>query len=372
MRTVDRFASCAGYAAAILALTLSLPASTTAAAPTSIRGSIGGKVFDSATKALLSDVTVGAQTVTGEESFEATTNATGAYFVENAPAAVYTFFLRSGGVDFPVHERMDVRVGMPFLLETCFAIDAEKKTASVLPECQSGFVEQARVATIGPMRFLLPPHFRDRDQGQDAPASADVPQAPSTIDHDGIECLSHEHFPQVDAGIRPGDMVQTSRVYFRSDKYPDFYYVEMTKEHPTVDDFEAILPKPGPETEHIIYYLESVDTNFDSLQTPEYSPEVIDADECSRRGPPAWYDGDPSIIVGATQTGAAAIPPGFQAVGITGFVNSLGVLSSVGGTAGGVVGSTAGAILVVAGGAAAAATGIVVATSGGQEASPPK
>jgi hypothetical protein len=368
MRTIDRFAS-AACRAAILALPLALPASTEAAALTSIRGSIAGKVFDSATKKLLADVTVGAQTVTGDESFEATTDARGSYYVENAPAAVYTFFLRSGGVDFPVHERMDVRVGMPFLLESCFALDAEKKTASVLAECKSGFVEEARVATIGPMRFLLPPHFRDQDT---APA-ADAPQAPSTIDHDGIECLSHEHFPLVDAGIRPGDMVQTSRVYFRSDKYPDFYYVEMTKEHPTIDDFEAILPKPGPETERIIYYLESVDTNFDSLQTPEFNPEVIDADECERRGPPAWYDGDPSIIVGATQTGAAAIPPGFEAVGITGFVNSLGVLSSIGGgAAGGVVGSTVGTVLIVSGGAAAAATGIVVATSGGQEASPPK
>ena len=370
MRSVETFRNAASCCAALLALQLAAPVARGAAtaASTTIRGSIAGKVFDSATRKLLPDVTVGVQTVTGDESFEATTDASGTYFVENTPAAVYTFYLRSGGVDFPVHERMDLRVGMPFILESCFALDADKKTASVLKECRSGFVEEARVATIGPMRFLLPPNFRD----QTAPAAGDAPQAPTTIDHDAIQCLSHEHFPQVDAGIRPGDMVQTSRVYFRSDKYPDFYYVEMTKEHPTIDDFEAILPKPGPETEHIIYYLESVDTNFDSLQTPEYSPEVIDADECSRRGPPAWYDGDPSIVVGATQTGAAAIPPGFQAIGITGFVNSLGVLSSVGGSAGGVFGLTAGAVLVVGGGAAAAATGIVIATSGGQEASPPK
>jgi hypothetical protein len=253
---------------------------------------------------------------------------------------------------------------MPFLLESCFAIDAEKKTASVLADCKSGFVEEARVATIGPMRFLLPPNFQE--------PAADLPPAPSTIEHDGIQCLSYEHFPQVDARIRPGGMVQTSRVYFRSDKYPDFYYVEMSKEHPTIDDFQAILPKPGPETERVIYYLQSVDGNFDSLQTVEYAPEVIDADECKRRGPPAWFDGDPSIVVGATEPGMAAIPPGFQAVGITGFINSLGVLSSVGGSAGGIVGSTVGTVLIVSGGAAAAATGVVLATGGDQEASPPK
>jgi hypothetical protein len=161
-------------------------------------------------------------------------------------------------------------------------------------------------------------------------------------------------------------------VYFRSDKYPDFYYVEMTKEHPTIDDFQAILPKPGPETERIIYYLESIDLKIETLQTPEFAPEVIAEEECRRRGAPAWFEGDPSIVIGATQPGAAAIPPGFQAMGITGFVNSLGVLSTIGGAGGGVVGSAAGAVLVVGGGAAAAATGVVIATGGDEEVSPPR
>lgn len=327
-------------------------------------GSIAGKVFDSRTQELLPNVTVAASILAGENSFEAVTDETGTYFLESAPAAVYTFTLRTSEMTVPVPQRMDVRVGMPFILESCFELDRENKTASVRKECVSGFVEEARVATIGPQRFLLPVGFQEQ-------TASDVQTPSGGIEHDGIECLSHEHFPLVDAVIRPGDHVQTSRVYFRSDKYPDFYYVEMTKEHPTIDDFEAILPKPGPETERIIYYLESVDDQFDSSQTPEFDPPVLATDECARRGTPAWFDGDPSIIIGATQPGAAAIPPGFQAVGITGFVNSLGVLSSVGGAGGGVVGSTAGAVLVVGGGAAAAATGVVIAV-GGDEASPPK
>jgi Carboxypeptidase regulatory-like domain len=338
-------------------------AGTSAAA--SVRGTIAGKVYDSKSRSLLPQVTVSARTLGIEESFEAVTDASGTYRLTGAPAAVYSFTLTSGGLEVPVKERMDLRVSMPFLLESCFELDAEKKTASVRAECSSGFVEEARVATIGPHRFLLPDRF------QEQPAAGDVAQPmPTAIEHPGIECLTHDHYPRVDAGIQPGDKVQTSRVYFRSDKYPDFYYIEMTKEHPTIDDFQGILPKPGPETERIIYYLESVDTNFESLQTPEFAPEVIDADECRRRGAPAWFEGEPSIVVGATTPGAAAIPPGFQAVGITGFVNSLGILSSIGGGAGGVVGSTAGAVLIV-GGAAAAATGVVVAT-GGDEASPPR
>jgi hypothetical protein len=337
-----------------------------APASTSVRGRIAGKVYDSETRKLLPQVTVGVRTLGTDEWFEAVTDAKGSYFLPDTPAAVYSFTLKTGALEVPVKERMDLRLSMPFILESCFALDAAKKRASVLAECRSGFVEEARVATIGPHRFLLP------DRLQEQPGAGDLPPSmPTGIDHTGIECLTHEHFPRVDAGIRPGDKVQASRVYFRSDKYPDFYYVEMTKEHPTIDDFQAILPKPGPETERIIYYLESVDTNFDSLQTPEFAPEVIAAEECRRRGPPAWFEGDPSIVIGATQPGAAAIPPGFQVIGITGFVNSLGVLSTIGGAGGGILGSTAGAVLVVGGGAAAAATGVVVAT-GGDEASPPR
>ncbi len=338
-----------------------------ASASTSIRGTIAGKVYDSKSRSLLPQVTVSARTIGIEESFEAVTDASGTYSLADAPAAVYAFTLKSGGLEVPVKERMDLRVSMPFLLESCFELDAEKKTASVRGECSSGFVEEARVASIGPHRFLLP------DRIQEQPAVGDVaPSMPTGIEHPGIECLTQDHYPRVDAGIRPGDEVQTSRVYFRSDKYADFYYIEMTKEHPTIDDFQGILPKPGPETERIIYYLESVDTNFDNLQTPEFAPEVIDAEECRRRGAPAWFEGEPSIVVGATTPGAAAIPPGVQAVGITGFLNSLGVLTTIGGgAAGGVVGSTAGAVLIVGGGAAAAATGVVIAT-GGDEASPPR
>jgi hypothetical protein len=338
---------------------------TSAASP--VRGTVAGKVYDLKSKSLLPRVTVSLRTVGSDESFAAVTDAKGAYRLSGAPAAVYAFTLKSGDLEVPVKERMDLRVSMPFLLESCFEIDTEKKTAAVRRECSSGFVEEARVATIGPHRFLLPDRLQE-------PAVADLPPAmPTGIEHPGIECLTHDYYPRVDAGIRPGDKVQTSRVYFRSDKYPDFYYIEMTKEHPTIDDFQGILPKPGPETERIIYYLESVDTIFDSLQTPEYAPEVIDADECRRRGAPAWLEGDPSIVVGATTPGAAAIPPGFQAMGITGFINSLGVLSTIGGgvAAGGAAGSTLGAILVVGGGAAAAATGVVIAT-GDDEASPPR
>lgn len=147
------------------------------------------------------------------------------------------------------------------------------------------------------------------------------------------------------------------RVYFRSDKYPDFYYVEASEIPETPEDFRAILPKPSPETERVIYYVEAVDTEYEIYQTPEADPAVVD-DAC-RRDPGAYYMGEnPEIVVGATSAGAAAVPPGFQALGITGFISAAGVTTAVtaaaaaGGAAAG--GLSTGLIVVVTGAAVAA------------------
>ena len=67
----------------------------------------------------------------------------------------------------------------------------------------------------------------------------------------------------------------TAKVYFRSDKYPEFYYVVMTLNDPA-EHFLAILPKPGPETERVIYYVEAVDRTFSGARTVEYDPKIED------------------------------------------------------------------------------------------------
>jgi PKD repeat protein len=150
-------------------------------------------------------------------------------------------------------------------------------------------------------------------------------------------------------------------VYFRSDKYPDFYYVEMTG---NVDDFEAVLPIPSEETDEVIYYVEAVSRTFDMARTPEHDPIVASDSECRRRDAAAlwWTGGDPGIVVGATVDGAPAMPPGFQVLGITGLVSAAGALSSTGGGIG------AGAAIGVGAGAAAAA-GVGIAVAGGGDSS---
>ena len=425
-----RFAVALICATSLVAIGVPVPALSQSA---QIMGSITGNIFDADSRTPLSNVTVRAHAITTNQSLRAsTTDGHGSFFVPDAPAAIYTFTLVHQGVEYPVTERLDARAGMTFLLESCFRLDKGAKTASViLGNCSSELVAQALVVTIGPHRFLSQqspigeplspfpespltngPHPSIEGEGLEGaegteqelelepepeaeprstndmldPTSPDVaePHVPElveanpngpTIEHSEIECLNHDQFPHIDSTIIPGENVEVSRVYFRSDKYPDFYYVEakgLALETP--DQFRAILPKPSPETERIIYYVEAVDRSYNTAQTPEHDPPI--SDDACERDPAAYYQQNPEIVVGATSAGAAAVPPGFQALGITGFVSAAGVTTAVtaaaiGGGAVAGTGLTTGLVLVVSG-AAVATGGAVVVTTGGDEASPPE
>ena len=421
-----RFAVALICAVSLLAIGVPVPALSQSAP---IMGSITGKVFDTDSRTPLSNVTVQAYAINNNQSLRGSiTDGHGSFFVADAPAAIYGFTLLHQGVEYPVTERLDARAGMTFLLESCFRLDKSAKTASViLGDCSSELLAQAQVVTIGPHRFLtqqspigkpLSPFPESRQtNGPDTPSiggeelegaegteqqpelapqttndaldpttpDAGEPLMPDmveanpngpTIQHSELECLNHDQFPLVDSKIFPGDDVEVSRVYFRSDKYPDFYYVEAAGLGlETPDDFRAILPKPSPETERIIYYVEAVDQLYNTAQTAEYDPPI--SDDACERDPAAYYDGTPEIAVGATSAGAAAVPPGFQVLGITSFISAAGVTTAVtavaaaGGAAAG-AGLTTGLIIVVSGAAVATGGAVVVTTTGGDEASPPE
>lgn len=355
-------------------LSVALLASTSLGSPafgqSHSTGTIAGRVVNGRTGAPLAGVIVRAHATTvGQRLGGVTTDGRGNFLIPNAPAAVYSFALRHGGVDYPVLERLDVRAPMAFLLESCFQLDTNGRTASVIRgACSSGLYAEAQVVTLEPHRFLrassdvTPP-------GTDSTAP-DAAEPPPEIEHAALECLRNDLFPLLHAGIEPQSRVQVARCYFRSDKYPDFYYVEMKA---TPKDFEAILPKPSPETERIIYYIEVVDRSLNSNRTEDHDPIVGDEEGCKRRAPADYFKGkDPGIIVGATKTGLSAVPAGFQATGIGGFISASGVLSAVAGagaSAGGAL-STTGLVLIVSGGAVAG-VGVPVVVSGESEASPP-
>jgi hypothetical protein len=197
------------------------------------------------------------------------------------------------------------------------------------------------------LHFIVTPVGEVRAQGE------------PVIQHSALECLPNDQHAICSAVITPSADIQTARVYFRSNKYPDFYYVEMTGNG---DDFEAVLPIPSEETSEVVYYVEAVTRTYNMGRSAENGVQVTSASECRRRDEAAlwWTGGEPGIIVGATVEGASALPPGFQAAGIAGFVSAVGAASSVGGGIG------TGAVVGIAAGAAGA-VGVGVAVGGSDD-----
>jgi hypothetical protein len=134
-------------------------------------------------------------------------------------------------------------------------------------------------------------------------------------------------FVVVLSGIDPEDDVQTAKVYFRSSLYRDFYYVEMAYQE---GRYVGILPQPSDETPKVIYYVEALDSAFNTARSREYDAEV--RGRCRQESAAAYFPGgDAGITVGAIVSGGAPIPPGFTAAGIVGTVAATGLVSGVGG-----------------------------------------
>jgi hypothetical protein len=175
------------------------------------------------------------------------------------------------------------------------------------------------------------------------------------IEHEDAGCMSRGEFTQFTASILPPSSIRTVKLYFRSSFYPEFYFVPMIANE--AGAFEAVMPMPSDETTKVVYYFEAVDLSFQTSRSAELEVSVSDEASC-RRGPGAavFPGGNPAIVVGAVQTSAPAIPVGFQATGITGFLSAGGAVASTGGGIG---------VAVAVGAAAGAAAGVGVLVSNG-------
>ena len=334
-----------------------------------ISGSIAGSVFDKSTRVSLEGVIVSAQKITTNERFTGqATDARGSYLISPVPPGLYVFYLEHEGIEYAVTERFDLRTGVDFLMEGCFQLDRNSLAAELIPDCKSGAYAESQVVSLGPHRFYLPvPSPPNLEAATPAVAAQDA----LVLTHSAVECIANDQHSILGANVRPGDQVQSCRVYFRAAQHPDFYYVEMDRVGAVCT---GTMPMPSPETAQVIYYIEAVDLGFNPAQSGENIANVTASGECRRRDPGAAYftGEDPGIIVGATVAGASAIPLGFQAAGIAGFISAAGAVSTAAAVGAAAVGAgigTLGIVLIVAGGAAAAG-GIVAATTGEKEASP--
>ena len=173
--------------------------------------------------------------------------------------------------------------------------------------------------------------------------------------HDGLRCvLSAEHLI-LEALVEPTDGLTTVKAYFRANLYTQFYYVEMV---PAGNVYQGVLPKPSPEITGLHYYLEAMDSSFNSARTAEYTPEVVSNETSCREQnptPAAYLDGTGAITVGSTG-GGSAMPSGFLSEGIAATIPAVG--RTTGGGSGLLIGGAA---------AAGAAVGVGVLVPGGDD-----
>ncbi len=180
---------------------------------------------------------------------------------------------------------------------------------------------------------------------------AEAGQIAPRILHEGLTCLIAGQHAVVEALVEPSDDLVTVKVYFRAEIYPAFFYVVAER---SGEYYQGVLPRPTRDVAAVVYYLEAVDSAFNSVRTEEFRPRVVsDAADCDKDPTqPTYLEGPANITVGATAAGST-FPPGFLGDGIT------GTISAAGRAAGGNTGT-----LVGIGAAAGAAAGVGIIVSG--------
>src|SRR5438045_8390685 len=143
------------------------------------------------------------------------------------------------------------------------------------------------------------------------------------VDHKAVGCIVAGKFPKMSACFTPAGSVARSRVYFRPEGTPSWYYVEMKSDTPC---FAGVLPRPGKKLigTKIDYYVEAQDRSFNAARTAEYAPVVVRSEgECKKDVPVAPFLNNAAVAV------FPALPAGFAAGG------AIGTAAIVGGAAAG-------------------------------------
>jgi hypothetical protein len=156
------------------------------------------------------------------------------------------------------------------------------------------------------------------------------------IDHKAVGCIVVGKYPKMNACFTPVANLAKSRVYFRPEGTPSWYYVEMKSDQPCLT---GILPKPSKKLvgKHVEYYLEAQNKAFNPSRTAEYAPIVVrSAQECKKDIPIAPFVNNATVAV------FPSVPAGFVGAG------GIGTAATVG---------------IVGAGAAAATTAVVVASN---------
>ena len=112
------------------------------------------------------------------------------------------------------------------------------------------------------------------------------------IDHKAVGCIVVGKYPKMNACFTPTADLARSRVYFRPEGVPSWYYVEMKSDQPC---FTGTLPKPGKKLvgKKIEYYVEAQNKAFEPARTAEFDPIVVKSTQECKKNVPVAHGGCP-------------------------------------------------------------------------------
>jgi len=149
-----------------------------------------------------------------------------------------------------------------------------------------------------------------------------------TVRTDDVECVPEGRFPEITACFEPASRLARARLYFRADRTPHWYFVEMRPRDPC---HVGVLPRPKRSAERIVYYVEGLDKSFGVSRSEERSAAVKNRIECA-----AAALEKATVVVGALG-GAPLVPAGFATASVGASVVVAGV-AGAGAVVAGVVG----------------------------------
>jgi PKD domain-containing protein len=142
------------------------------------------------------------------------------------------------------------------------------------------------------------------------------------IDHKAVGCIVVGKYPKMNACFTPASTVARSRVYFRPEGVPSWYYVDMKSDQPC---FAGTLPKPGKKLvgKKIEYYVEAQNKAFEPARTAEFDPIVVrSAQECKKNVPVAPFLNNATVAV------FPSVPAGFVGAGGIGTAAVVGIVGA--------------------------------------------
>jgi tetratricopeptide (TPR) repeat protein len=237
------------------------------------------------------------------------------------PFSLGTALLRMGSWDAAERELLEATKARPGYGE------AHNNLAAVYVGKGQWEQAQAQVALAEKAGFKVPPQLVADIQAKHssmtvAPpsvAESKLPQVPVAarplrIDHDPVDCVLADAFPEIDARIDSEDGPKAT-LRFRAEGESRWYAVSM---FPRDQVFAAVLPKPKGGAKGIEYSIHATDRSSGKAETQAFRAAVVEkADGCAGKRLSALAIAPAQIDVEVPE-GTRSLPPGFSEKNVVG------------------------------------------------------